>query len=189
MKKNLLLFVLFLSINLYVKEASAQIMPEFGIRGGINFASLSDSKQEVDSRRVGLLSGVYGTFQIPFIPISIQPEVLYSQKGAEINGVEVNLSYIEIPVLARINLASKVLLTPHIYAGPSIGFKLNYKEEPPPADDEIQINNTDYGLVFGGGFDVRKINLGFRFSIGLNEIFDIEEERNSVIAIIAGIDF
>lgn len=189
MKKNLLFFALFLSIDLYVKEASAQIIPEFGIRSGINFASFSDSKQEVDSRRVGLLAGAYGTFKVPYIPIFIQPEVLYSQKGAEINGVEVNLSYIELPVLVRINLTSKGLLKPHIYAGPHIGFKLNYEEEPPPADNEIQVNNTDYGLVFGGGLDVQKVNLGVRFSIGLNEIFDIEEERNSVIAIVAGIDF
>lgn len=172
-----------------VKEASAQIMPEFGIRGGINFASFSDSKQEVDSRRVGLLAGVYGTIKIPSIPISIQPEVLYSQKGAEINGVKVKLSYIEIPVLIRMNLASKVSLIPHLYAGPYVGFKFNYEEEPPPADDEIQEKNLDYGLVFGAGFDINKINVGVRYNLGLNEIFEVEEERNNVIAIVAGINF
>lgn len=189
MKKQLLLLLLFLSSGMYVKEAPAQILSEFGIRGGINFASFSDSKQEVDSRRVGLLSGVYGTFKIPLIPISIQPEVLYSQKGAGINGVEVKLSYIEIPVLVRINLASMGSLSPHLYAGPYIGFKLTYKEEPQPSDAEIQVNNTDYGLVFGGGLDIRKINLGVRYSLGFNEILEFEEERNNVIAIVAGINF
>ncbi len=171
-------------MSVIVNKTNAQLLFEYGIRGGVNLASFNDSKQEIDSRRIGILAGVYGKVRISSIPISIQPEVLYSQKGAEINGVEVKLSYIEIPILARVNLSQKGIIKPHIYLGPYLGFNLNYEEE--PSGDLEEANNMDYGLVFGAGINVKKLNVGLRYSLGLKEIFEIEEERNNVIAIIFG---
>lgn len=190
MKKLLLSFTILFITGICISEVQAQIVPEFGIRGGVNFASFSDSKQEVDSRRTGLLVGVYLKVPIPVIPVSIQSEVLYSQKGAEINGVEVRLSYIEIPLLVKVDLAREILISPHLYAGPYLGFNLNHEEEP-AGDQEFQDDgvNNDFGLIFGAGIDISRINVGVRYSLGLEEVFEDEEIRNNAISIVAGIKF
>lgn len=175
---------------LCVNNATAQINPEIGIRTGVNFATFSDSKQEVDSRRIGLLIGIYANLPLPIRilgnPVSIQPEILYTQKGAEINEVEVRLSYIEVPVLVRLDFSTPGLLSQHIYLGPYVAFNLNYEEE--PAGSLANTNNIVFGAVVGLGVDINRINVGIRYSWGV-DVFEFEEANNSVISIAAGISF
>ncbi|MCW9705437.1 porin family protein [Fodinibius salsisoli] len=192
MKKLLLTLTLFIT-GVIANQVKAQTSPEFGIRGGINFASFSNSKQEVDSRRVGLLAGAYAVVPISGTSFSIQPEVLYTQKGAEINDVEIKFSYIEIPVLARIDFATERNLTPHLYLGPYAGINVNAEENPPAQGDiplaEERANDFVYGLTVGGGIDMNSINIGLRYSYGLEEVFKIEGARNTAISIVAGYQF
>ncbi len=187
MKKLLLSFALLFVTGIFVNEVKAQIRPTFGIRGGVNFASFNDSKQAVDSRRIGLLAGLYAVVNIPGTPVSIQPEVFYSQKGVEINNVEVLLNYLEIPLLVRIDFAEMAALSPHIYAGPYLAFNLNYEEE--PAGNLPNTKNIVFGALVGLGIDLNKINFGIRYSLGLEEIFENEEARNTAISIVAGVSF
>lgn len=182
MKKLLLSLTLLFVTGILINETSAQTV-ELGLRGGVNIASLADSKQEVDSPRIGLLVGVYGKFTIPGTPLSIQSEVLYSQKGAEVNNVEIKRSYIEIPVFVRADFSSSGVLSPHIYAGPYFGFKLDAE----PANDST--NDNDFGLTFGVGTGINGFNVGLRYSRGLKEILENEEEKNKAFSIVVGFGF
>lgn len=198
MKKILLSFILFfilcISVNKAKAKAKAQARPEFGIRGGVNFASIQGFKQETDTPRKGLLAGVYAVIHIPGSSFSVQPEVLYSQKGAVINTVEVNTSYLHIPVFMRLDFASKTFLSPHLLLGPYVAFNLTAQEKPAvqsglPSLDE-RINKTAFGLAVGAGIDVKGINIGVRYNRDISKLFKIEEDgRNSVISIVAGFQF
>lgn len=180
MKKILLAFTVLLAITASINQTKAQTV-EIGLRGGVNIASLADAKQEVDSPRIGLLAGVYGRVSIPGTRFSIQPEVLYSQKGAEVNNVEVKRSYLEIPVLLRLDFLTSGLLSPHISAGPYFGFKLDAKEE--------STGDTDSGLIFGVGVDINRFNVGLRYSLGLQRVYENDEERNQALSIVIGFGF
>jgi hypothetical protein len=192
--KNLLFIcsVIFLTLFSTTKShAQLSFLVDFGIRGGISSATFVDSKQEVDDRRTGVMAGVYASVIIPRTPFSIQPELLYSQKGAEINGTTTDLSYIEIPVLAKFNFIKSNTLKSRLYFGPYVGFNINAEENPEsdlgPLEDEVK--NNDFGLTFGADVEIQRINLGIRYSAGLTEVFENEEARNSVISIVAGIGF
>jgi len=193
MKKLLLTFTLLLAAGIIINQAKAQTDPAFGIRGGVNFASFNDFKQEVDSRRVGLVAGAYGIFPITGTSFLVQPEVLYTQKGAEINGVEIKFSYIEIPVLVRVNIAAKHQMTPHLYLGPYASFNLNVEEDPPAQGNvpsaEERTNNIVYGLSLGGGVDINSINIGLRYNHDFKNVFDKGGGENTAISIVVGYQF
>ena len=71
-----------------------------GIKGGVNFANLSID--DADSR-TGYHFGAFA-----HVPISenigIQPEVLFSSQGASITDTDVNLNYVNVPILLRLKL-------------------------------------------------------------------------------------
>ncbi|MEQ8927533.1 MAG: PorT family protein, partial [Fulvivirga sp.] len=104
MKKLLLLFS-FIAISSF---GYAQISG--GIKGGVNFANV-DADGDPDGK-TGYHVGAF--LEIGAAGIFIQPEVLYSFKGAE----DFDLTYIEVPILLKKNFA-KVL---NVHLGPQFGF-------------------------------------------------------------------
>jgi hypothetical protein len=200
MKKLLLSLCLLLTIGLFANQAVAQT--GFGIRGGVNFANLNDIDGEVESR-TALMGGFYFNFPVTNSPVSIQPEVLYSQKGFETGDDTFQLDYIEIPVLAKFDFITDGSITPNVYFGPYVGFNVNadisgenndFFGGNSEADIEDSVENTDFGVVVGAGLDFGRIDLGVRYSAGLTEIYEdgLFEDNNSgakngVFSITAGI--
>ncbi len=201
MKKLFGVICLLLTLGLLTNQAKAQV--DFGIRGGVNFATFNDIDANVESR-TGLMIGAYLSYPISNSPISIQPAVLYTQKGATTDGltenniVEVKLDYIEIPVLAKFDYITDGGLTPFVYFGPYIGFNLSADAEytdgdiTPGVDIEDNVKSTDFGIVVGAGLGFGQIDVGIRYSAGLTPIFEDalnSDAKNGVISIAAGLGF
>lgn len=112
--KKLFLF-LFAFVAVYTADAQAT----FGLRGGANLSNLSgDLRNESQfNNKIGFHGGIILNYGIVGDFFSIQPEVLYSNKGFKNADVEytnllgqeirrtgkVNYNYIDVPVLAKIN--------------------------------------------------------------------------------------
>lgn len=188
MKKLLFSLCLLLSVGVVANQAQAQT--GFGIRGGVNFANLNDTDAELDSR-TGLMAGVYFNFPITNSPVSIQPEVLYTQKGYKIGDDAIKLDYIEVPVLAKFDFITDGAFTPNVYFGPSVGFNVSAEDEAGliQGDIEDSVNDTEFGVVVGGGVDFGRLDLGVRYGAGLTETFDGGEGKNGVFSITAGVGF
>lgn len=182
--KNGYIIVLALVFSLVGMQqtASAQTPVDFGIRGGLNFANYSDVDGDLDSRS-GLLIGAYVNISLPMAPFSIQPEVAYSQKGASANGVDVEVDYLEVPVLAKFSFAPGPA-SPHIYVGPYVGFVV---------EDDSDSAETDFGGMVGAGLDINAgvvdLNLGARYGLGFVDAFENGSGKNSVFSIVAGVSF
>lgn len=188
MKKQLVLFASILcSVFVF-----AQSQPSFGIRGGVNSSSMkgdavSNLQNLLDytngaittSGRTGLFAGAYASIPVSDL-VSIEPAILYAQKGYEING-ELNLKgveflganakaqlvshYVDVPVVLKLNLNGLQL-----FAGPQVsylakadlkttagvlGFNLLNKT----MDATGQFNRWDAGVTGG---------VGYRFANGFN---------------------
>ncbi len=184
-----------LIISLFtITSATAQVDKpvKVGITGGLNLANFNDSNVETDIN-TGLTAGVFSRFYIPDSPVSIQPEILYSQKGASGDNIDANLDYIEIPVLARFAFVNDSEVTPNVFFGPYVGFNLSAEGTNGNitinADDVV--NKTDAGVVFGADMELSQFTIGGRYSAGLIEVFDDPDatSKNGVFSIMVGVSF
>src|SRR5699024_8719224 len=195
MKKLYTALFLLLSLTLLSNQAKAQV--DWGIRGGANFASLNDTDIDAESN-VGFMAGLYLQYPIANSPVVIQPELLYSQKGFELNVANntgtANFNYIEVPVLAKFNYVLDGSFTPYVEAGPYIGFLVDSNTElngQTVNDDWEDLKTVDFGVAVGAGFSYGRLNLGVRYSPGLTPVSKNEnvDAKNGVFSIIAGIGF
>jgi hypothetical protein len=166
-----------------------------GIKAGVN---LADLKIEGDGfgldfkNRIGFHAGLY--YHLFFNEnIAIQPELLFSQKGAKIDfsGFEVktNFSYIDLPVLVRYQVVDFL----NLHAGPQVGFLISANAV---ADDEKEdikddFNTIDFGLAFGAGVDLPMgLNFTLRYVLGLaniaSETEGDESLKNNVLQVSVG---
>jgi hypothetical protein len=201
MKKiSVLIFLCLLVIN--VNKLKAQSIPHFGIRLGYNTETFSPSSY---TRTSGLMIGVYKNFRLSGSHFSLQPELLYNQKGAERDTyiydhykriplhIKVRLHYIEIPVLAKFNFNPDGLINPILYVGPYMGIKVASKVSVPVEGVTLtkkgtrDIKRTDFGISIGGMIQFYRFNVGFRYELG-EKIIKGGEFRNDVFSIIAGIN-
>ncbi|MBX0333907.1 PorT family protein [Pontibacter sp. HSC-14F20] len=144
----------------------------FGIKGGVNFATLRGSDKEVLGNFSGLTTfhaGVYTQFSLGNV-FSIQPEALYSRKGIERNDSTFRFDYLEVPILAVFNITENV----SVHFGPQVGVLMSAKEE----DTEVGIeplNTFAYGIAAGAEARLSIFRLGARYNLGLE---DLRKETN-----------
>ncbi len=180
MKKTILLVVALFAFG----YTQAQL--KGGIKGGLNFANV-DSDTDADGK-TGYHFGVY--LNAGLAGFSIQPEILYSVKGAE----DFDLTYIEIPILLQKNFA-KVL---NIHLGPQFGFLTKAESEfvdpitgsSTNADIKDNLKSADLSAVFGAGVNLPGgLSGGLRYVLGLSDIGDevgFPETKNRTFQIYIG---
>lgn len=166
---------------------------KFGVKAGLNLSNWTGDV-EYNSAKIGFQVGGFAEIKISD-KFAVQPELLYSLQGTkfEEGGVEANynLSYINIPVMAKFFVAEGFSLE----VGPQIGIltsaKLKFEDESEDAKEFFE--SIDFGLNFGAGYDVAEnINIGLRYSLGLSNIAkDSGDEKlsNSNIALAIGYKF
>ena len=171
-----------------------------GVKGGLNFANLSvDAPDDPDfgfDSQTDFLAGAFAQFGIGRV-FAVQPEVLYSQRGAnsrdEDPAAKLNLDYIEVPLLLMARLGSRESpMYPILYAGPSVAFEtrcsvtgeqdgssVSLDCDDPQLDGALETTKTNFGLVFGGGFEILysrlTIQLDARYNLGLTNLNDADD--------------
>lgn len=194
-----------------IAQSGASAPLRLGILLGANSATIGGSDAEDADRRTGLVGGVYLVKSIAS-GLSLRPELLYSQKGAkgtvlddEMGGsadVTFELSYIDVPVLLQLDLGSGGAARPHLYAGPSFGFKsgctLKGKEGPVEVsldcdDDAFELKSFDLGGVVGGGvgFGLGALQgtIGARYQHGFSDLASDAKVQNRVVSVYASLEF
>lgn len=164
------------------ESTGAEKNTTFGIKGGANLSSLYVNEDDLDENmKLGFQLGFFAKAGISE-NFAIQPELLYSQKGAQLtyNGLfdgkaSFNLHYVEVPVLAVINFGKfNVHVGPYAsyLAGVTIKNKgdnnsdFDFEEEL----DKDNFESFDYGIAGGLGLDGDGIGFGLRYNYGLKEI-------------------
>jgi hypothetical protein len=177
--------------------AAAQIT--YGVRAGVNFADVSFAGDDVPSSgRVGVLAGAFAT--VPLTGwLSVQPEAIYTVKGASIDIFDIEsdyiVDYLEVPVLARVPVHKNV----YVGAGPSVAFRIRARnrtsfsgstEEVDIADD---VESLDIGIVGAAGLEMGRWVFDGRYTHGLSDTDAVTSDnvkiRNRVFSVSAGFRF
>jgi len=177
----------------------------FGLKAGANVANVNGNFSDNISdwkTRVGFCAGIFIELNFGRI-LTIQPEVLYTMKGAdaaiddgEITGTgKLRFDYIEIPILLKLRILPGPV-HPFIFAGPAVGFNLKatFEDITGGANDVEGANKVDYSAVFGGGIQLgRSIHADVRYTLGLRKLeipdLDTIDLKNGVLSATLGLAF
>jgi hypothetical protein len=181
-----------------VSETQAQDT-RFGIKGGLSFykvagdfsidfmgSSLSESFDT--GTKMGFHGGIFMEKPLNQF-LSIQPEVNFIQKGSresddfgddidsffgafEDDGV--TMSYIDVPLLLKVNIPLGENLTPFLSAGGYLGYLLGAEVEFEGSTEDISndVKDISYGLLFGAGVNFGFIFVEARYDHGMSNLFE-----------------
>jgi len=163
--------------------AEPGLTTKVGIKGGVNFSNFYGDDVSDKNMKVGFNGGIYA--KVPVTRgFSIQPELLYTSLGNKstynnfVQGsgeYRFNLNYIQLPVLAVINVVSNL----NIHVGPYVGYLTDANIKNVSSDGTVNnVTNLkaddfyrfDYGLAGGLGFDIDNFTMGARYNYGMSEI-------------------
>jgi hypothetical protein len=196
-------FLLFASIALST-FAIAQSQISYGIKAGVSHAGLKgDAMNNLTSlvdftngmvttgNRTGFFAGGY--VNIPITEqFSIEPSLLYSQKGYELRGefsikgaeflsagakAQLNTTYIDLPVVAKANFNGF-----EVFAGPQVSYladakfrttvgALGFNIVDNTMDAKDQFNKIDFALTGGVGYQFSNgFNVSASYDHGLSKV-------------------
>ena len=203
MKKMLIVMLVALCAVYSVNAVGA----EFGIKAGVTMGNvvwgedneISDFDQ--DSFRAGLTGGLM--MEIPFGPISIGAELLYTQKGEKFDlfseslthaapVVTAKLDYIEVPVMAKLGLLPIL----KVYGGVSYGFlakeemyvEYNGESESVTVKEFTGLDpaTTEFGAIVGAQLKLSKLVFDVRYSHGLTDILQDNPGKAAYLRTLSG---
>jgi hypothetical protein len=201
---GILIFSLVFSTFILRGQSSDENKVRFGIKAGLNISNMYTKDVQDENMITGFNGGLF--LKVPVTPnFAIQPELLYTMKGSEltynsfISGkASFSLNYVEMPVLAVINLTKIVNIYGGVYIAnlTSVVVKnksnvdlFNFENELKKSDFEMY----DWGLVGGAGLDFNRVSLGVRYEYGmkpvgkersfLGQTYRIPDAKNSTIQI------
>jgi hypothetical protein len=182
---------------------------KFGIKGGVNFSNLYTDNVDDNNVLTGFNVGLYA--KVPLgTNISLQPEISYSGKGAELvynnalvsGTAQFKLDYIEVPLLLVVNVTKNFNIHAGPYAAYLISGKTTNKSDNGNYNFEDNINTDDFnrfdaGVAGGVGLDFEPVSFGVRYNYGLTKIgkddssngFTSPDAKNSVLSLYAAFSF
>jgi len=161
----------------------SNLKAKFGIKGGLNLTNLYVADVSTEHMKAGFNAGVFAKLPVTR-GFSIQPELLYSLKGAKedynnfVQGsgeYRFNLGYMELPLLAVVNIAPNF----NIHAGGYAAYLVNANIKNVNDQGSVvgatelstgDFNRWDFGLAGGAGFDIQNFTIGARYNYGLSHI-------------------
>ena len=133
----------------------------------------------------------------------------YAVKGATEQefGVDIDLElgYLEIPLLLRFNPSVTGTISPHFMIGPALSFRVSCNaavgaegfEISVDCDDEElgdEIKTLDLGAMAGAGIDIAtsgslSVSLDVLYNLGLSSIAESDDVKNRAFSFLAGVTF
>ncbi len=164
----------------------------FGIKAGANVANVNGdigtALQDWKST-VGFCGGIFLELNLGRV-LTIQPEVLYTMKGADTGTGKLTFDYLEIPILLKLRIPTGSV-HPFVFAGPAFGFTLRALVDGVKISD---MPSADYSAVLGGGLQLgRSIHVDARYTMGLQKLaipdLDTIDLKNGVLSATIGLAF
>ncbi len=162
----------------------------FGAKAGLIMTNLTQTPEDWEqdkSYKSGFTGGVFLNYAFNE-HFSLQPELLYTQKGVRDNlydgfisiDLTAHFDYVELPVIAIYKFSRMSGFRPFLYGGPNVSFTVGSELElsasilSTAVDFSDLTNVTDFGIVAGGGFEYPfgkgMLVLDTRFQLGFTNV-------------------
>jgi hypothetical protein len=140
-----------------------------GLAAGGSYSGLrGDFSSDADAQRNykwGFAGGATFEAFVKRNAFSIKVDALYTQKGAGgiadgANNIDLNLAYIEVPVMLNVNVPLSYKWSVAFYSGISVGFNISCDLE---SSDGTSVSCSDSG----GDVDPKSTDIGWPFGLGI----------------------
>lgn len=163
---------------LFLCSAAASAQARWGVTAGLNFNTAQFTNLDVKAK-TGWSVGATCQLDLPF-GLSLQPSLLYHQKGANItNNISQNMGFLELPVSVQWG-PDLLLFRPFIDVTPYIGYALS-------SDIDVSLaglnmgwdtwegkKRFEYGLGIGGGVNVWRLQLIARYNWNFGSLYNVQ---------------
>ena len=195
-----------------VRPAGAQERTAVGAQVGYSKADLTGENSALVKSRQGAVTGVYLHLPVSSV-VSVRPEVLFTLKGGQILAqigdtpdiglVDIELAYLELPVLARLTLP-RGHFRPAVFGGPSVGLQIGCDFGITTADTVANVTcgqaraspvrEWDLGWIAGAAVEMHRprttLALQGRYSAGFRSVLEgAVDLRNRGMAVLFGLTF
>lgn len=179
----------------------------FGVKAGLSYANIHGHDVYEQRSRMGFSAGAFLTLGLGSY-FAVQPEVLFVMKGSKYSngsGADayretLGLDYIEVPVLIKFFLPVAGSFRLHLFAGPSLGFKLRARVKATfGGETEVEtldnVKNTDFSLAAGVGLGHPlgrgRLTLDVRYTAGMSSLSKGtgDDIKNGALGLFAGYSF
>lgn len=177
-----------ITANAQEADNTRSMSPSFGVKGGVNFATVNGDGFDSPDSRTSFHVGALAEFPLAEM-FSLQVEALYSGQGFEYTTPILNqkreyqLDYINVPVLAKVYLFKGF----SIEAGPQFGFLVNEEIDSDPTGDGGDTATDaakDFEFGFAGGVTFQT-EMGLfataRYTQGVTEILENRNDSDNKI--------
>jgi hypothetical protein len=192
MKKVILSLALLAGLS-----ATAHAQATFGLKAGGSYTSFTGDQSDTFESRFGFHGGLVANLAVNDM-FSIQPEVLYSMKGADQKIGDAKfpnrLGYVDIPVMLQVNADGLFF-----EAGPQLGILVSAKHDMlvgtttvKDVDFKADTETIDFGYAVGLGYKVDSGPMvGLRYNGGITDFTkaDNVSRRNSAFQLYVGYMF
>lgn len=193
-----------LMIAMMLCTFSFGLMAQVGVKAGVNFTNMVFDDEDTDVEDLARNGATKFTLGVEFIlpltdAIALQPELLFSQKGAESSFVvlgqtfknELTYNYIDLPIMFRFSLGDSYGegLGLYLNAGGYGAYALSGKttSESPLGNTEMDLTfdevddqkRLDYGIVAGGGLTLGNLFFEVRYLHGINNLLDDDADNSN----------
>lgn len=168
--RSIVLIVLLFTLS---HAAFGQFGIRTGLKAGYNSSSMTGDVPN-DAERLHSISGGLG-MELNLMVIAVQADLLYSPKGYVVDGNDIRLNYLSLPVVAKIKFFP-VIIHPYILGGIEYNHLLSAKADGNDIKDDLA--SSDFSGVAGAGLEFslfgKAVYAEVRYIHGLSNISKIE---------------
>ena len=166
----------------------------YGARVGLNLGWISGDVDGYGSKAGMNIGGVLGLRVSDATPVFLESGLYFTMQGAKDGKNEINLNYLEIPLLIKygVQVTDEIALLP--YLGPTFGLGVAGKIKPGSTgsfSSDGGFNRPDVGIKFGCGAEYNKLYLETGLKFGVTNILDDDNDaaHNGAWYINFGVNF
>lgn len=171
--KSIFKYLAFATILLVASNSNSQSL-DLGVKGGINYASISTINSD---GRLGFTGGAF--VGIRFNALSVQSEFLFSQQGGKFLENDIETDYVLVPVIAKLHF----LRIFNLQFGPQFSYLLN-------GSDVLESEKLDLSGAVGLGLSLgSSLHIDARYNLGFTDAFKGASGKNRFISLALGFSF
>ena len=179
MKKILLLVMTVVAMSL---ATTAYSQVRFGVKGGANFSSIPLDGTDIKSTQMtSYHAGVMVEVEAPILPLSLEADLLFSQRGSLFEDGKVSellkSNHVDIPIYAKLWVFSSPAARLFVQAGPSFSYRLNSNINDIVKSfdklSDLDAKRFGFGLNLGLGVELlRNLQLSAQYTAALGNDYE-----------------